>query len=150
MEKCIYIHSPWGSSAAPVFTDFNLVNIFIGLPFLMCQGLAFDSFISSLGLISLPTGRQKLIKYKSNKIFIDYAHTPDAMKNFYLGYLDAESVKTTLIIGAGGNRDHGKRILVGISSKYVNHIIITSITLGEDPQLIADMVRRMKKQLLLK
>ena len=138
------IYSPWGSSegCATVFTDFNLVNIFIGLPFLMYQGLAFDSFISSLALISLPTGRQKLIKYKSNKIFIDYAHTPDAIEKLLSGLSRLESVKTTLIIGAGGNRDHGKRSLMGsISSKYANHIIITSDNpRGEDPQLIADMI----------
>ena len=108
----------------------------------MYQGLAFDSFISSLALISLPTGRQKLIKYKSNKIFIDYAHTPDAIEKLLSGLSRLESVKTTLIIGAGGNRDHGKRSLMGsISSKYANHIIITSDNpRGEDPQLIADMI----------
>ena len=138
------IKSPWGSSegCAPVFTDFNLVNILIGLPFLMHQGLAFDSFISSLRLISLPSGRQKLIKYKSNKIFIDYAHTPDAVEKLLSGLSKLESTKTTLIIGAGGNRDHGKRSLMGsVSSKFANHIIITSDNpRDEDPQLIADMI----------
>jgi len=138
------ICSPWGSSegCAPVFTDFNLVNILIGLPFLMHQGLAFDSFISSLRLISLPSGRQKLIKYKSNKIFIDYAHTPDAVEKLLSGLSKLEPTKTTLIIGAGGNRDHGKRSLMGsVSSKFANHIIITSDNpRGEDPQLIADMI----------
>ncbi len=145
MGKIVFdIYSPWGSSegCAPVFTNFNLVNILIGLPFLMYQGLSFDSFISSLSSLSLPTGRQKLIKYKSNKIFIDYAHTPDAIEKLLSGLSRLESVKTTLIIGAGGNRDHGKRSLMGsISSKYANHIIITSDNpRGEDPQLIADMI----------
>lgn len=138
------INSPWGSSEgyAPVFTDFNLLNILIGLPFLMHQGLAFDSFISSLSSISLPAGRQKLIKYKSNKIFIDHAHTPDAVEKLLFALSKLESLKTTLIIGAGGNRDHGKRSLMGsISSKFANHIIITSDNpREEDPQLIADMI----------
>ena len=108
----------------------------------MHQGLAFDSFISSLRLISLPSGRQKLIKYKSNKIFIDYAHTPDAVEKLLSGLSKLESTKTTLIIGAGGNRDHGKRSLMGsVSSKFANHIIITSDNpRDEDPQLIADMI----------
>lgn len=138
------ISSPWGSSegCAPVFTNFNLVNILIGLPFLMLQGLSFDSFISSLSSLSLPAGRQKLMKYKSNKIFIDYAHNPDALEKLLSGLSKLESTKTTLIIGAGGNRDHGKRSLMGsISSKFANHIIITSDNpREEDPQLIADMI----------
>lgn len=139
------IETPWGSgkASAMLFADFNITNLLIGLPYFINQELTLDNFLSSIKDLELPDGRQKLLKYKRNSIFIDYAHTPDAIEKLLSNLTKIRPSKLTLIIGAGGDRDHGKRKLMGnVSSKYADHIVITSDNpRNESPQAIAEMIK---------
>jgi len=59
-------------------------------------------------------------------IFVDYAHTPDAMEKVLKLVKEVSNKKITLIFGCGGNRDHGKRPVMGkIAEKYCDNIILT-------------------------
>ena len=87
--------------------------------------------------IQNPKGRFEMINYKSNKIVVDYAHTPDAIKttvDFVTQYFSSVIV----VFGAGGDRDIEKRLLMGNASKNANQIIITNDNpRHEDPEKIA-------------
>ena len=72
-------------------------------------------------------GRLEYIKsIKGADIYIDYAHTPDALKNVLLSLRPYVKNKLYVVFGCGGDRDSGKRALMGeISSKYADIVIIT-------------------------
>lgn len=63
-----------------------------------------------------------------NNIFIDYAHTPEAMENVFLSVKSIyKNKKIIALFGCGGDRDKSKRCVMGkIASKYCDEIIITS------------------------
>lgn len=71
-------------------------------------------------------GRMEKIKVKENlDIFIDYAHTPDALKSVLLALKERYSVILT-VFGCGGDRDKEKRPRMGeIVSQYSNYVFIT-------------------------
>jgi len=90
----------------------------------------FDYFISSDGIIAI----------------VDYAHTPDALKNVLTTIGDIRSGNEQLItvVGCGGDRDHSKRpIMAAIACKLSDRIIITSDNpRSEEPEAI---INEMKK-----
>ena len=75
-------------------------------------------------------------------VVVDYAHTPDALANVLSTIADTLGGRGQIITvtGAGGNRDHGKRPLMGeTASRYSSRIIVTSDNpRDEDPATIAD------------
>lgn len=82
---------------------------------------------------------------KGYTAIVDYAHTPDALTNVLTTIVDVMNGKGTLItvVGAGGNRDKGKRPLMAQESvKYSDRVIITSDNPRmEEPQdIINDML----------
>ena len=77
-------------------------------------------------------------------IIIDYAHTPDALKNI-LSSIDKIRTKNEnllTIIGCGGDRDKKKRPKIGkVAAKFSSKVIFTSDNpRNEDPQQIANMI----------
>ena len=61
-----------------------------------------------------------------SKIFLDYAHTPDALKNAILSLREHFQKKITVVFGCGGQRDKRKRKLMGkVAKKYCDKIYIT-------------------------
>lgn len=74
-----------------------------------------------------PPGRLDVINYKTNKIIIDYAHTPDALENVLKTCINIKHNKLIIIFGCGGNRDKKKRHIMGkIASKWADYFILTN------------------------
>lgn len=68
-----------------------------------------------------------MIKYKTNSIFIDYAHTPDAVYNAISSTLEYKSGKVITIVGCGGDRDKTKRPIMGeIATRLSDYVILTN------------------------
>lgn len=76
---------------------------------------------------------------------VDYAHTPDALSNVLRTISDVigSAGRIVTVTGAGGNRDHGKRPLMGAeAARYSWRVIITSDNpRDEDPEMIADDIK---------
>ena len=84
--------------------------------------------ISLLSKLKSVPGRMQEVASKKNgaKIFVDFAHTPDALESVLKSVRSHFIGKIHLIFGAGGNRDIGKRSMMGkIASKLSDHVIIT-------------------------
>lgn len=94
-----------------------------------------------------PPGRMYIVKYKDNTIFIDYAHTPDAMEKVLRSVKEFKKNKVFTIFGCGGDRDKFKRSIMGnIASIYSDKVIITNDnprTENED-DIISDIVSGIK------
>lgn len=69
---------------------------------------------------SVPTGRDFTV-------IIDYAHTPDGLKNILKTFRDCEKNRVIALFGCGGDRDKSKRAVMGnIAVRYADYVIITS------------------------
>lgn len=83
-------------------------------------------------------------------IFVDYAHTPDALENVAstLCQIKKKDQRLTIVFGCGGDRDTAKRPIMGaIAERYADHVIITSDNPRfEDPsQIIRDIIVGLKQ-----
>ena len=92
----------------------------------------------------------ELIKTLPNKskIFLDYAHTPHALETAILSLKEHFQKKITIIFGCGGERDKGKRKLMGnIARKYCNKIYVTDDNpRNENPKRIRrDIMKGLEK-----
>ena len=84
------------------------------------------------------------VNYNRNTIFIDYAHTPDAVLNVLKTVKKIKNKGIITIIGCGGGRDKYKRpIMAKIASKYSKYVIFTNDNpRGEDEkEIIKDMLK---------
>ena len=69
---------------------------------------------------SVPTGRDF-------SIIIDYAHTPDGLKNILSTFRDCKKNRLIVLFGCGGDRDKTKRPIMGnIAVRYADYVIVTS------------------------
>tara|TARA_B100000586_G_scaffold80421_1_gene56659 strand:+ start:5314 stop:8148 length:2835 start_codon:yes stop_codon:yes gene_type:complete len=91
-------------------------------------GLKIKNIFKKIEKIKSVEGRLQLIRILPNqsKIFLDYAHTPDALKNAILSLREHFQKKITVVFGCGGERDKSKRKLMGkVAKKYCDKIYIT-------------------------
>ena len=89
-----------------------------------------------------------MIKYKNNTIFIDYAHTPDAMENVLKSVKEFSKGKIITIFGCSGNREKEKRKLMGnIATNYSDNVIITNDNprFEDENEIIKDITSEIKK-----
>ena len=129
---------------------FNAYNILSVYSVAMLLGQDKDDVISKISLLKSVDGRFQYIKSKGGKLaIVDYAHTPDAIKNVLLTIKDINNGehKVITVIGAGGNRDKTKRPLMAeIAVKMSDRVILTSDNpRNEKPE---DIIEDMRKGVL--
>ena len=75
-------------------------------------------------------------------VYVDYAHTPDALKNVLTTARGFAKNRLISVFGCGGDRDHGKRPIMGeISGRYADFSVVTSDNpRTEDPMAIIDAI----------
>jgi len=123
----------------PLVGNFNLSNALAAYTSLSIMGHSDESLIPLLAKLSPPPGRMQQLQ-KSN-IWIDYAHTPDALFNALATFkVHYPEFKIRVLFGCGGDRDKTKRQLMGkIASENADSIILTNDNpRSEDPQKIID------------
>ena len=105
--------------------EYNIYNLSIVIIFLKCLNI--ENISSIIKELNPPNGRLDIIKYNSNNIIVDYAHTPDAVLKIIKEVSKIKHNKIITIIGCGGNRDKNKRPIMGnIVTKYSDFVIFTS------------------------
>ncbi len=103
-----------------------------------------DQVISFVEKLRAPPGRVQYISGHPDGvgIYVDYAHTPDALEHLLLDLRPHTQGRLICVFGCGGDRDPGKRPQMGaISHKYADVTIITDDNpRSEDPQIIRQAI----------
>lgn len=106
---------------------FNVYNYVMAILLVSNLGVDLEKLIKISFKLKHPPGRMDMIKYKTNSIFIDYAHTPDAVYNAISSTLEYKSGKVITIVGCGGDRDKTKRPIMGeIATRLSDYVILTN------------------------
>ena len=94
-------------------------------------------------LTGVPGRMQVLQKPLCPTVVIDYAHTPDALKNALLALRAHKFGTIWCVFGCGGERDNSKRAIMGaVAQKHADHLIITNDNpRNEAPHAIAEQIQ---------
>lgn len=113
-----------------IFGTYNIYNLLGVIACLIKLKIKIQDIQSAVEILSNVEGRAEIIGKNNKKkpnVFIDYAHTPDALENILVTLRQLKPKKLILIFGCGGNRDKGKRREMAIvANKFSDYAIITS------------------------
>lgn len=119
---------------------FNAYNLTAAFGACLLLGIDQEVAIKNLSKVLPPSGRFDLIERNNIIGIVDFAHTPDALKNVLsnINLIRTRNEKLITIIGCGGNRDKEKRPLMGqIAASGSDQVIFTSDNpRDEDPERI--------------
>ncbi len=141
------IQSKFGSREVllNLYGNFTIINILLSLAAITCSKKTYNTHIDNILKISQAKGRMNILKKNGYPlVFIDYAHTPGAIKNVLLSVKKHFPNKQVItVFGCGGERDRNKRKKMGeIVNKYSDEIIITNDNpRGETPINIAKDIK---------
>ncbi len=126
------------SVEAPLIGSFHMQNTAAALAAALLSGVPAETVKTAAGAFSAPKGRLELLPTDTlYRVYLDYAHTPDALSRS-LQALRPFTKKLTVLFGAGGDRDREKRPEMGrAADKRCDRIILTSDNpRSEDPLAI--------------
>ncbi|NNC55217.1 MAG: UDP-N-acetylmuramoyl-L-alanyl-D-glutamate--2,6-diaminopimelate ligase, partial [Pseudomonadales bacterium] len=128
---------------------FNLANMLAVLAALQAQGFALSELLDCADKLPYVPGRMQRVALAGSDaaladfaVYIDYAHTPDALENALAALRPQVDGLLRLVFGAGGDRDKGKRAAMGeVAARLADHVVITSDNpRSEPPAHIADAI----------
>lgn len=125
---------------------YNVYNMLITIIILRELGYSSSKISKIVSTLDPPSGRMDTIIYGENKIIIDYAHTPDAVRNIIMAVKEFSKGKIYVIVGCGGNRDKTKRPeMAQIATDLSTYAIFTSDNPRfEDPRdILNDMIENL-------
>lgn len=128
---------------SPLVGAHNASNLLAAQALGLAMGMPEEQFQVLSEFVGV-TGRLERIPNRNNlNIFVDYAHTPDALENVLRALKALRFGKLITVFGCGGNRDRGKRPLMGAAvCKYTDIAVLTSDNpRHEDPIAIMNDVR---------
>lgn len=145
------------SLSSRLIGDFNIQNLLTALAINDClmgnlsMNLIDQQKISSENVLSLVSAKGRIESVDNSQnlgIFIDYAHTPDAIENVLKNLNLCKKQRIITLIGAGGNRDKGKRPKMAESAiKYSDFVIFCDDNPRDEvpAQIIRDMIQHLHK-----
>jgi UDP-N-acetylmuramoyl-L-alanyl-D-glutamate--2,6-diaminopimelate ligase len=142
----LQVHSSWGSATlqSPQLGRFNAENLMAVLAVLLVSDVTLDDAVRELVRVQATPGRmQRLGGENQPAVVVDYAHTPDALEKVLQSLREVSTGKLICVFGCGGDRDRGKRPLMGkIAAQWADQCIVTSDNpRGENPdEIIAAIV----------
>jgi UDP-N-acetylmuramoyl-L-alanyl-D-glutamate--2,6-diaminopimelate ligase len=127
----ITLHSSWGDASleSPLLGDFNAANLLLVLGVLLEQGIELPTAVEALGSVTAPVGRMQAMARGPNAplVIVDFAHSPDALEKALTSARAHCRGRLWCVFGAGGDRDKGKRPLMGeVAARLADRLVITS------------------------
>ena len=126
--------------SAPFIGPHNAENVVAAFASLIGLGHDEDAVAEALGVSPQVSGRLERVGEGSPRVFVDYAHTPDALERVLRAVRVSTVGSLWCVFGCGGDRDRGKRPEMGrIAAACADRVVVTSDNpRTEDPQAIID------------
>ncbi len=144
------VYTPWGEGhlESPLLGRFNAGNLLAALATLLCLDVPLGDAIGRLSRVTPVAGRMEAFRDDGGPlVVVDYAHTPAALEQV-LEALQEHGRRLWCVFGCGGERDKGKRPLMGaIAERFADRVMITDDNpRGEEPeQIVADILKGMRQ-----
>ena len=133
------------SMEIPLIGEFNVDNVLIAYGVLRALGITADAARRALANSKAPPGRMEAMVIDSGALaIVDYAHTPDALAKALAAARAHCAGRLHLVFGCGGDRDVGKRPMMGeVAARLADRLIVTDDNpRTEDPaKIVADIQR---------
>jgi len=145
----IDLKSSWGSfkTHVPLLGTFNIENVIQTIALFLSHGFSLSKIQIIIEGMKAPSGRMESVYVDNNqmlpKVLVDFSHTPDALKLSLQSIRDHYDGKIWCVFGCGGDRDRGKRKMMGnIAERYADYVIVTSDNpRNENPEkIISDIL----------
>jgi len=129
----------------PLVGEFQIENALVAAGLAIATGSAVQPVFAALENLEGARGRlERVGEHNGAPIFVDYAHKPDALAKALQALRPYAKRRLVVVFGAGGDRDAGKRPLMGaIAADNADCVIITDDNpRSEDPGLIRSAILR--------
>jgi UDP-N-acetylmuramoyl-L-alanyl-D-glutamate--2,6-diaminopimelate ligase len=142
------VRAPDGSEAeleSPLPGPFNVSNMLAALAAAEALGVPLEAGAEALrGFAAVPGRFEPVNEGQGFAVVVDYAHTPDSLENVLAAARALTEGRVIAVFGAGGDRDRGKRPLMGeIAARLADVVVVTSDNpRSEDPEaIIAEILK---------
>ncbi len=133
----------------PLLGEFNVQNVLAAISSLLALGYDLTALLHAASNLQALAGRMEQFTFSHGvTVVVDYAHTPDALQQALQALRQHCAGRVWCVFGCGGDRDKGKRPLMGqLAQQYADHCIITSDNpRSEDPlQICLDIEAGMQR-----
>jgi UDP-N-acetylmuramoyl-L-alanyl-D-glutamate--2,6-diaminopimelate ligase len=129
--------------ASPLPGLFNVLNVLGAVAAVRSLGVAPEAIAAALPSFGCVPGRfEPVDEGQDFGVLVDYAHTPEALENVLRAARPVTDGRLHVVFGAGGDRDRGKRPLMGDAARRLaDRLLVTSDNpRSEDPEAIIDEV----------
>ncbi|MFH0958888.1 MAG: UDP-N-acetylmuramoyl-L-alanyl-D-glutamate--2,6-diaminopimelate ligase [Pseudomonadota bacterium] len=138
------IHTPNGvlSIKSELVGNFNLSNILSAVSASVILQIPTEAVVRGVESLKTVPGRLQPIESNVGSLFVDYAHTPNALKNVLQALRQISDGRLITLMGCGGDRDRTKRQVMGSEAAVVSDfLVITSDNpRTEDPLTIIEQI----------
>lgn len=112
----------------PLLAEFNVQNVLAAMGALLMQGWSLPRLVQAAAQLKPVPGRMEQWRFPDDvSVVVDYAHTPDALQQSLQALRQQCQGHLWCVFGCGGDRDKGKRPLMGqIAERFADHVIITA------------------------
>lgn len=111
----------------PCIGKHNASNLAAVWGALSLLGVTDEAIVTILPEVKAAPGRLESVGNERIGVYVDYAHTPDALENVLQALRPVSNNKLWVVFGCGGDRDRGKRPLMGsIAARLADHVVVTS------------------------
>lgn len=134
-------HGPWGrlDIVLPLLGAYNVQNAMAAMAACHALGVPPEQMAAALRDLDPVPGRlERIPNRRGLNVFVDYAHTDDALANVLAGLREIRRGRLLVVFGCGGDRDASKRPLMGrVAARDADYAIVTSDNpRSEDPRAI--------------
>ena len=139
------VHGPDGAVKlnSPLPGRFNVYNVLGALAAVRALGVPLDVAMGAIETAGHVPGRFEPVEAgQAFAVLVDYAHTPDSLENVLRAARGLTDGRLHVVFGCGGDRDRGKRPMMGeIAKRLADRVIVTSDNpRSEDPEAIIDEI----------
>ncbi len=139
------VRSPDGPIAlsSPLRGEFNVYNVLCAFAAARAVDVPASTCVEAIGNAGQVPGRFETVDAgQPFAVVVDYAHTPDSLENVLNAARELTRAQLIAVFGCGGDRDRGKRPLMGeIASRLADRVIVTSDNpRSENPDAIVEEI----------